>query len=42
MGDNRNGSTDSRTDSIGFVDTRKILGKVILRIGPLNRIGFVE
>ena len=42
MGDNRNGSTDSRTDSIGFVDARKILGKVILRIGPLNRIGFVE
>jgi len=42
MGDNRNGSTDSRTESIGFVDTRKILGKVILRIGPLDRIGFVE
>ncbi|MBQ8264255.1 MAG: signal peptidase I [Oscillospiraceae bacterium] len=42
MGDNRNGSTDSRTDSIGFVDTRKILGKVIFRIAPLDRMGFVE
>lgn len=42
MGDNRNGSTDSRTDSIGCVDARKILGKVIFRIGPLDRIGFVE
>lgn len=42
MGDNRNGSTDSRTDSIGCVDTRKILGKVFFRIAPLDRIGFVE
>ena len=42
MGDNRNGSTDSRTDSIGCVDTRNILGRVIFRISPLNRIGFVS
>lgn len=42
MGDNRNGSTDSRTDSIGCVDARKILGKVIFRMAPLDRIGFVE
>ena len=42
MGDNRNGSTDSRTESIGCVDTRNILGRVIIRIGPLNKIGFVE
>ena len=42
MGDNRNGSTDSRTESIGFVDTRKILGQVVFRIGPLDRMGFVE
>lgn len=42
MGDNRNGSTDSRTESIGFVDTRKILGRVLLRIGPLDKIGFVK
>lgn len=42
MGDNRNGSTDSRTDSIGCVDARKILGKVFFRISPLDRIGFVS
>ena len=42
MGDNRNGSTDSRTDSIGCVDVRNILGKVIFRIAPLNKLGFVS
>ncbi len=42
MGDNRNGSTDSRTDSIGCVDARKILGRVIFRIAPLDKIGFVS
>lgn len=41
MGDNRNNSTDSRTASIGFVDTRLILGKVIFRILPLSRIGAI-
>ena len=39
MGDNRNHSTDSRFAPIGCVDTKYILGKVILRIFPLNRIG---
>ena len=42
MGDNRNGSTDSRTDSIGCVEVEKILGKVIFRIAPINKIGFVK
>lgn len=28
MGDNRNGSIDSRHDDVGFVDTRNIIGKV--------------
>lgn len=42
MGDNRNGSTDSRTDSIGCVDVRNILGRVIFRIAPLNKLGFVS
>ncbi len=42
MGDNRNGSTDSRTDSIGCVDARKILGRVLFRIAPLDKIGFVN
>lgn len=42
MGDNRNHSTDSRYKSIGCVDTSDILGKVILRVYPLNRIGGVK
>lgn len=42
MGDNRNGSTDSRDDRIGMVDTRCILGKVYAIISPLARIGLVS
>ena len=37
MGDNRNHSSDSRSDSIGLVDTRRVLGKVILRIFPFDK-----
>ena len=37
MGDNRNGSTDSRDARIGFVDERYILGKVSVRISPLSK-----
>ena len=42
MGDNRNNSADSRSSSIGLVDTRTILGRVILRISPLQKFGFVK
>lgn len=38
MGDNRNESTDSRDTRLGFVDKRFILGRVILRIYPFDRI----
>lgn len=34
MGDNRNNSRDSRDPSVGFVDERWVLGKVILRLSP--------
>jgi signal peptidase I len=34
LGDNRNKSLDSRSDSIGFVDVRNVLGKVLLVIMP--------
>lgn len=39
MGDNRNHSTDSRTNSIGCVDTREILGKAYLVLFPLKSFG---
>lgn len=42
MGDNRNHSRDSRDIKIGAVDTRFILGRVILRIFPFNNIGYVK
>jgi len=41
MGDNRNVSSDSRNEAIGFIDRRDILGRVILRVYPFNRFGFI-
>ena len=42
MGDNRNNSKDSRDPDIGFVDSRSVLGKVIFRVTPIKKIGFVN
>ena len=42
MGDNRNGSLDSRSTVIGFVDERRILGRVFTRITPIELFGKVE
>ncbi len=42
MGDNRNHSTDSRGDTIGMVDERRVLGKVIFRLTPFDKIGTVD
>ena len=41
MGDNRNHSTDSRFSSIGQIDTRCVLGKVLFRILPIRSFGGV-
>ena len=42
MGDNRNHSADSRDARIGLVDTRRILGKVVLRVTPFDQFGPIE
>lgn len=39
MGDNRNGSSDSRDPWLGAVKINRIMGKPFYRIFPLNRIG---
>lgn len=41
MGDNRNASTDSRTNTIGCVDARYIMGKVYFTVFPLKNFGSV-
>ena len=40
LGDNRNNSKDSR--ALGFIDTRWIVGRVIVRLSPLDRFGTVD
>ena len=42
LGDNRNHSADSRDPKIGCVDTRRIVGKVVLRVTPISRFGTVN
>ena len=34
LGDNRNGSTDSRSSRVGMVDTRRIIGRAIFLVLP--------
>lgn len=41
MGDNRGNSLDSRDPSIGQVEMKDILGKVVLRLYPFDEIGFL-
>ncbi len=42
LGDNRNNSRDSRWADVGNVKMEDIVGKVVLRIYPLNKIGVVK
>ncbi len=39
MGDNRDHSLDSRSPDVGLVDARDVLGRVLVRILPLNKLG---
>lgn len=40
LGDNREDSKDSR--QIGLISKKDIIGRVSLRVWPLNKIGFVK
>ena len=42
MGDNRNQSKDSRVAAVGIIDERLIVGKVLFRVYPFDRIGVVK
>lgn len=40
MGDNRQHSTDSRSNDIGLIEEKYILGQVMVRFAPVNSIKF--
>lgn len=42
LGDNRNNSKDSRSEAVGPIKRKSILGKAWCRIWPLNQLGFVK
>lgn len=39
LGDNRSVSVDSRNTSVGCVTSEQVVGKIVFRVWPLNRIG---
>lgn len=42
LGDNRSVSVDSRDSSVGCIAEEQIVGKILFRIWPLNRFGFIN
>ncbi|MCD8353574.1 MAG: signal peptidase I [Clostridiales bacterium] len=42
MGDNRATSIDSRSTAIGYIEVDQIVGKVVLRIWPLNHLSLIN
>ncbi len=42
LGDNRNGSSDSRSSYVGLVPRKDILGKVLIRILPFSKFGEID
>lgn len=42
LGDHRSTSVDSRSTSVGCVAQEQIVGKIVFRVWPLNRLGALE
>jgi len=42
MGDNRNNSKDSKHYELGYVPETEVIGKVMFRIYPFNKIGVIK
>lgn len=42
MGDNREVSIDSRNTSVGCVDREQVVGHIVFRVWPLNKLGFIH
>lgn len=42
LGDNRNNSTDSRTQIVGNVNRKDIIGRAFVRIWPLSKMGVLR
>ena len=42
MGDNRENSLDSRYEQVGLVNEKDIMGKVVVRLFPFNKIGTIK
>lgn len=42
MGDHRSTSVDSRNTAVGCVSQEQIVGKILFRVWPLNRLGKVQ
>lgn len=42
MGDHRSTSVDSRSTTVGCVSQEQVVGKIIFRLWPLNRLGGVQ
>ena len=42
MGDHRATSIDSRSKSVGSIDTEDVVGRIVLRVWPLNTISLVH
>ncbi len=42
LGDNRNESKDSKHSALGFIPEEEVVGKVVFRVYPFNKFGFIN